>query len=65
MINNGDLSTTSPTVSLSMEASDGGTGLAKMQFANSSGGPWSALEDYGSSKAGWILSSGPGQRLYT
>ncbi len=60
MINSNDISTTSPTVSLSMEASDGGTGLAKMQFANSSSGPWSALEDFSSSKSGWILSSGPG-----
>ena len=62
MINSNDISTTSPTVSLSMEASDGGTGLAKMQFANSSSGPWSALEDFSTSKAGWILSSGPGTK---
>ncbi len=62
MINSDDISTTSPTVSLSMEASDEGTGLAKMQFANSSSGPWSTLEDFGSSKSGWILSSGPGTK---
>ncbi len=38
MINNDDDSTISTTVDLNIEASDDGTGLAKMQFANSSGG---------------------------
>ncbi len=60
MINNDDDSTISTTVDLNIEASDNGTGLAKMQFANSSSGPWSALEDYSTSKAGWILTNGPG-----
>ncbi len=58
MINNGDDSTISTTVDLNIEASDGGTGLAKMQFANSSEGPWSALEDFSISKSGWTLSAG-------
>ena len=60
MINSDDDSTISTTVNLSIEATDGDAGLKNMQFANSSGGPWSALEDYGSSKAGWTLTSGPG-----
>ena len=45
-----------------MEATDEGTGLANMQFANSSSGPWSTLEAYGTSKAGWTLASGPGTK---
>ena len=59
-INDNDLTTTSKTVSLSIEASD--SDIAGMQFANSSKGPWSSLEPYKGKKNGWILSSGPGTK---
>ncbi len=49
------------TVNLSIEASDADS-LDSMQFANSSKGPWSALEAYSSKKSGWTLSSGPGTK---
>ncbi len=60
MINNDDDTTISKIVDLSIITSESGNDLIKMQFANSSSGPWSALEDFSSLKAGWILSSGPG-----
>ena len=55
-------STTSGTVTLDISARDNETGLKSMQFANSSKGPWSALEDYNSLKSGWTLSVGPGKK---
>ena len=62
MINNNEATTTSKTVTLSIEVTDKGMGLASMQFANSSKGPWSALEPYSSTKSGWILSGEPGTK---
>jgi hypothetical protein len=61
-INNNEPTTTSKTVTLSIEVPDKGIGLKSMQFANSSKGPWSALETYSSTKSGWTLSSGPGTK---
>ncbi len=58
IINNDDDSTISTTVDLSIDASENYADLTEMQFANSSNGPWSALEDYGSSKLGWTLTRG-------
>ena len=61
-INDNDLTTTSRTVSLSIEASD--SDIAGMQFANSSKGPWSSLEPTKVKRLAGYFQVGPAQNPY-
>ena len=60
VINNGEASTSSADVKLSLAGADSGSGMAKMQFSNDSV-YWSVSRDYATA-ADWILLSGKGTR---
>ncbi|MGE3912476.1 MAG: Kelch repeat-containing protein [Chloroflexota bacterium] len=62
-INSGALTTTSTTVSLSLQSSDpsGGSGVSQMAFSNDAGASWSAWEAFQATKS-WTLSAGDGQK---
>ncbi len=60
MINGGAAYTNSTSVSLSLSASDGGSGVYQMRFSNDNSS-WSAWEAYGTSKS-WTLTSGDGTK---
>jgi len=59
-INNGAQYTNSTSVTLTLSASDSGSGVSKMRFSND-GTSWSGEENYATSKA-WALISGDGTR---
>jgi PKD repeat protein len=59
-INNGEASTTSAAVTLTLAASDEGTSVASMQFSND-GTTWSPWEPFAISKE-WVLAGGNGIR---
>jgi hypothetical protein len=56
----GDTWTTSTSVTLTLLATDAGTGVADMRFSND-GSSWSTWETYGTSKS-WTLASGDGTK---
>lgn len=61
VINDGAESVTTPSVILTLSASDtGGSGLAEMRFSNDNA-TWTGWEAYASSKS-WVLASGAGTR---
>lgn len=60
LINNGAAETTSLGVTLSISASDGGSGVYQICFKNE-GGDWSSWESYSTSKS-WTLPSGDGTK---
>jgi len=59
-INNDAAYTTSTTVTLTLSASDAGSGVSQMHFSND-GSIWSGWESYAASKS-WILTSGDGTK---
>jgi hypothetical protein len=66
-IDGGASTTLSLSANLDSLEADDLAGISRMQFSNSSGGPWSSPEPYSSSKTGWDLSAyggdtGPGPK---
>jgi len=59
-INNGALYTNSTSITLTLSASDAGSGISKMKFSND-GVSWSSEEDYAASKS-WTLTTGEGTK---
>jgi hypothetical protein len=59
-INGGDTYATSTSVSLTLSASDAGSGVSKMCFSND-GSSWSTWESYATSKT-WTVPSGDGTK---
>lgn len=59
-INSGASETTSSTVTLTLSADDGGSGVHRMRFRNEDES-WSSWEPYSASKS-WTLSSGDGSK---
>jgi len=60
-IDGGAPSTTSHSVTLSIDVSDGGSGMSEMRFSND-GASWSPWENYASTKPSWNLAAGTGTR---
>lgn len=60
IINGGATTTSSTSVTLTLSAYDGQSGVVEMHFGNT-GDPWSAWEPYGTSKS-WILPTGDGSK---
>ncbi|MBI2167359.1 MAG: Ig-like domain repeat protein [Candidatus Omnitrophica bacterium] len=60
-INNSNLYTSSPTVTLALSANDPTSGVADMRFSNNFGFQWSDWEPFGTRKD-WTLSSTNGER---
>jgi cold shock CspA family protein len=60
LINGGTTTTRDPLVTLTLSASDAGSGVSQIRFSND-GSAWSAWEAYAGSKA-WTLSSGNGTK---
>lgn len=60
LVNSGDPYTASTSVTLTLSATDGGSGVSQMRFSNDNS-TWSAWETYQTSKA-WTLSSSSGTR---
>jgi hypothetical protein len=59
-INAGASYTNTTSVTLTLSATDGGSGMSDMRFGNT-GDPWSAWEPYGTTKA-WTLPTGEGSK---
>jgi hypothetical protein len=62
LINNGASSTKKSSVALTISADDHeGSGLKRMRFSND-GTDWSEWEQYATTKKGWTLAKGKGNR---
>jgi hypothetical protein len=59
VINNGAAKTASTSATLTLLATDGGSGVAQMRFSNNNTA-WSAWEPYATRRTGWTLTSGDG-----
>jgi len=60
-INNGDVYTSTTSVTLTLLASDSGSGVGKMQFSND-GVSWSGEENYATSFEDWTLTADDGTK---
>jgi len=59
-INGGDDYTSTTSITLTLSASDNGSGVSKMKFRNE-GESWTSEEDYGTSKS-WTIPEGDGEK---